>query len=57
MISRRQFFKASLAGGATALIGQDLQAVNSPVNNSFQLQEDIVPRAKGNRDWVFVAKR
>lgn len=47
MISRRQFFKASLAGGATALIGQDLQAVNSHVNNSFQLQEDIVPRAKG----------
>lgn len=50
MINRRQFFKASLAGGASALVGAHVQAAEPQapsVNSPFQLQEDTTPCRKG----------
>ena len=47
MINRRQFLKTSLAGGATALIGNDLQAANVQTAQSMQIPADETPRRKG----------
>ena len=47
MINRRQFLKTSLAGGATALIGNDLQAANGQTAQSMQMPADETPRRKG----------
>ncbi len=44
MFNRRQFLKTSLAGGATALIGKNLQAAN--IQNT-PLQAEEAPRRKG----------
>ena len=47
MFNRRQFLKTSLAGGATALIGKDLQAANVQTATSVRLPEEELPRRKG----------
>ena len=47
MFNRRQFLKTSLAGGATALVGKNLQATNVQTAQSTQNQLDEAPRRKG----------
>ena len=47
MFNRRQFLKTSLAGGATALVGKNLQAANVQTAQSTQNQLDEAPRRKG----------
>ena len=47
MFNRRQFLKASLAGGATAFIGKGLQAANVPEAQVAQRFDDEAPIRKG----------
>ncbi|MDR0796488.1 MAG: Gfo/Idh/MocA family oxidoreductase [Tannerella sp.] len=47
MFNRRQFLKTSLAGGATALIGNDLKAASSRTSYVSGRPEDEIPRRKG----------
>ena len=47
MFNRRQFLRTSLAGGATALLGKNLQAANAQTTQSSQLLNEEAPRRKG----------
>ena len=47
MFNRRQFLKTSLAGGATALIGKNLQAANVQATQATRLLTEEAPRRKG----------
>ncbi|MDR1745916.1 MAG: Gfo/Idh/MocA family oxidoreductase [Tannerella sp.] len=47
MINRRQFFKTSLAGGAVALMGNNMQAAGANKGISSSLPDDETPPRKG----------
>ena len=47
MINRRQFLRTSLAGGATALLGKDLQAATAQATQASMQPSDEAPRRKG----------
>ena len=47
MFNRRQFLKTSLAGGATTLLGQNLQAANRQETHVLLPENEETPRRKG----------
>jgi len=47
MLTRRNFFRTSLAGGAAALIGGKIEAADKQLNNHAALQEDETPPQRG----------